>query len=102
MFAEQIEQDVACIYGWWARDKKETQEGYSNLSLPKVPLLLTTVAEGSQKYARDILLQEGWSIAGWYPSCHEELATAGKVTLFYKEQDKQLEPVPNQKYPSSF
>ena len=102
MFAEQMEQDVACVWGWWDKDKAETQEGYSKLSLPKVPLLITTVSERIQKHARGFLKEEGWSIAGWYPGCHEELATAGKVTLFYKEQDEQPKPIPQQKYPSSF
>jgi len=99
MFAEQIEQDVACVYGWWGRDSDEAKKGYSMLKLPKVPLLLTTLVEDQEEHARDILKQEGWLKAGWYPSCHEELGKAPRVTLFYKEQDEQPRPGPPQKYP---
>ncbi len=99
MFAEQMEQDVACIYGWWANNKKTAKEDYSKLILPKVPLLLTTLVEDQEKHAKDILKQEGWLKVGWYPSCHMELDKAPRVTLFYKEQDEQPRPVPPQKYP---
>jgi len=99
MFTEQIEQDVACVYGWWSRDSIEAKKEYSKLQLPKVPLLLTTLAEEQEKHAKDILKQEGWLKVGWYPSCHSELAKAPKVTLYYKEQDEQPKPVPKQRYP---
>src|SRR5882762_1356794 len=99
MFAEQMEQDVACVYGWYARDSAEVKKDYSTLILSRVPLLLTVLVEDQEKHAKDILKQEGWLKVGWYPSCHNELDKAPRVTLFYKEQDEQPRPVPKQRYP---
>ncbi len=99
MFAEQMEQDVACVYGWYARNTEEYKKEYSALKLPKVPLLLTTLVADQEKHAKDILTQEGWLKVGWYPSCHDELDKAARVTLYYKEQDEQPRPVPQQRYP---
>lgn len=102
MFAEQIEQDVACVYGWWGRDNVEVQKDYRKLVLPKVPLLITVLNEEQLMKSKDVLQQEGWFKVGWYPSCHDELDKALPVTLFYKEQNEQPRPIPNQKYPTSF
>ncbi|SRR6266550_2501391 len=98
MHVEQIEEDVACVYGWWEKKVTDLERAYIVLPLPKVPLLLTVLCEDQEKVAKSILNREGWRKVGWYPSCHNELEDGERVSLFCKERDCKPRSLPRVKY----